>query len=305
MQRNHIVPLMAVGLATSYFAWASPSESVEASSSGNCCSATLDSDNDFLPDAVEWVLLSNSHKVDTDADGISDFIEVVEGGQPRHQSPVLPADQQMRLVVTGPLPESSDPRTWIHVFHRVMTAEATPGSGPAAIQSFATWYESPSYPGIQLPLNSFATSETIYRERITPTDGIWVQVSIPLVPEATLSSVLPCTIWAESVIAGETVTSGTNLVNTSSGVASLVPFDEWRYVFQILTPQPANMMVTESNQVCVIELKEQTSGAAGTTYQVTDADCEDANELECSTACQQSIGWTVTIPGGTALVGGN
>ena len=65
------------------------------------------------------------------------------------------------------------------------------------------------------------------------------------------------------------------------------------------------MMVTESNQVCVIELKEQTSGAAGTTYQVTDADCEDANELECSTACQQSIGWTVTIPGGTALVGGN
>ncbi len=77
-----------------------------------------------------------------------------------------------------------------------------------------------------------------------------------------------------------------------------------RYVFQTLKPIAVPLPFAGSNQVCVLELTEQTSGPAGTTYQVVDADCEDANELECSVSCPNSIGWTVTIPGGTELIGG-
>ena len=42
-----------------------------------------------------------------------------------------------------------------------------------------------------------------------------------------------------------------------------------------------------------------------TTYIVTDADCDDANDLECDSTCSQSVGWTVTIPGGTELLSGS
>jgi len=306
MQRKHIVPLMAAGLATSFVAWMVPSKSVAAGGgSGPVNAATLDTDGDFLPDAVEWVVLTNANNVDTDGDTICDFVEVVEAGQPRHESSPLPPDQHMRLVITGPTPASTDPRTWMHVFMRVMTAEMAQGGGASAIQSFASWLEGPTWPGLRFPLNGFAGPDTVYKERITANDGVWVQMSIPLVSESVLAAVLPCTIWAETVVDGQTLKSGMNLINTPQGIASLVPYTTDRYVFQTLTnstlPVP---LVAGPNQVCVLELQEQTSGTAGTTYQVVDADCEDANELECSQNCQLSIGWVVTIPGGTDLIGG-
>ena len=305
MHRKHIVPLIAAGFATSFVVWFVPPKSVAAvGGNGAPSAATVDTDNDFLPDAVEWVVLTNSNNPDTDGDQIPDFVEVVEAGQPRHESWPLPRDHQVRLIVTGPSPASSDPRTWMHVFHRVMTPGMAQGEGASAIQSFETWLESPAWPGVRLPLNAFIGAGAVYRERITATEGVWVQLSIPLVSEAILAAVLPCTIWAETTVDGESLKSGTNLTNTPSGIASLVPYTSGRYVFQTLKPIAVPLPFAGSNQVCVLELTEQTSGPAGTTYQVVDADCQDANELECSVSCPNSVGWTVTIPGGTELIGG-
>lgn len=309
MQRKHFVPLTAAALATCFVAWMQPSKSVAAGGgvggNGVVNAATLDSDGDFLPDAVEWVVLTNANNPDTDGDTVGDFVEVVEAGLPRHESSPLPADQQMRLVMTGPGQSSTDPRTWMHVFIRVMTAELTQGSGATAIQSFESWLEGPAWPGLQFPLNAFAGPDTVYRERITQNDGVWVQMSIPLVSEAMLAAVLPATIWAETVIDGQSIKSGMKLINTPAGISSLVPYTPGRFVFQTLSPVTLPLpLVAGPNQVCVLELEEQTSGTAGTTYQVVDADCEDANELECSQNCQQSVGWVVTIPGGTDLIGG-
>ena len=69
-----------------------------------CFVAEIDTDGDFLPDVVEWVVLTDSTNPDTDGDNTPDFVEVVEGGNPRFETPPMPADQQMRLVVTGPTP---------------------------------------------------------------------------------------------------------------------------------------------------------------------------------------------------------
>lgn len=304
MQPKHIVPLIAAGLATTFVAWRTPIGSVAAGGTGDSA-ATLDTDGDFLPDAVEWVLLTNANAVDTDGDEVSDFVEVIEAGNPRHESAPLPPDQQMRLIITGPSPASSDPRTWMHVFHRVMTSKDGAGAGVSAIQSFQVWLQGPLLPGLQIPLNVLASGEVVYRERVTDNEGVWVQFSVPLVSQSVLSAALPCTIWAETTVAGKSLASGQTLIPAGGNIATLVPYISGRYVFQSLSPFAPSAGSSQSNQVCVLDLDEVSVGPAGTTYQVVGANCEDANELECSSSCQDSLGWTMTIPGGTGLIGGN
>ena len=229
--RKHIALLMATGLAAGFVAWHVPPNSVAAFGGGSsACAATLDEDDDFLPDAVEWVVLTNANNADTDGDQIPDFVEVVEAGLPRHESSPLPADHQMRLVITGPSPGSNDPRTWMHVFHRVMTSSTSVGAGAAAIQSFDTWLEGPLWPGVRFPLNSLVAGGVVYRERVTPSDGVWVQFSVPMVSEAILAAVAPCTIWAETTVAGESLVSGMKLVNVAGSVASIVPYTPGLFV---------------------------------------------------------------------------
>ena len=246
MQPKHIVTLMAAGLATTFVAWIVPTKSV-AAGGGQDSAATLDTDGDFLPDAVEWVVLTNANNPDTDGDNSSDFVELIEAGQPRHESAPLPPDQQMRLIITGPSPASTDPRTWMHIFHRVMTSQSGVGAGVSAIQSFETWLQGPLWPGIRFPLNGIAAGEVVYRERVTANEGVWVQFSIPLVSQAVLSAVLPCTIWAETTVAGQALTSGQNLINAGGNIATLVPCAPGRYVFQSLGPYAPSPLVVESN----------------------------------------------------------
>lgn len=306
MQRKLSLILVATGLATGFVAWSQPGQTVTAGGGNGLSVAEIDTDGDFLPDVVEWVVLTNSNDPDTDGDQRPDFVEVIEGGNPRHENAALPADQQMRLIITGPTPGSSDPLTWMHVFHRVMPQGGV-NQGASAIQSFQTWLERPEWPGVHFPLNIFAATGVVYRERITAEDGIWVQVSIPLVSESILQAVLPCTIWAETTVAGQQLTSGQKLIPVPAGVATLVPFGDGRFVIQTLSPIPSttSSLVVETNRVCILTLEEDTTGPAGTTYIVTAADCEDANDLECDTTCSQSVGWTITIPGGTELLSGN
>lgn len=306
MQGKFSVALLAVGFATTAVVWLLPSEAVKASAGTD--GALVDADDDFLPDAVEWAVLTNAASPDTDGDTIPDFVEVVGGGNPRRENAPLPADQQMRLVISGPQPGSAVPLTWMHVFLRVLTPDNAVVGGSAGITSFDTWLEMPSLPGLRFPLNAFAAAGVEYRERVTANDGIWLQVSIPLVSEAVLRAVLPCTIYAESTIAGRALVSGAQLVQVQGDIATLVAFGDGRFVLQTIRPLPATTagggFTPESNRVCVLELEEVGSGPGGTVYEVVDAECEDANELECSSACPESIGWIFTIPGGSGTLGG-
>ncbi len=298
------VTLLAGSLATAAVAWGLPAEPVRAT--GGAHGATCDADEDFLPDAVEWAVLTSAANPDTDGDHIPDFVEVVERGRPRHESSPLPQDQQMRLVVTGPSLGGSDPRTWMHVFLRVMTPSNTVPGTPNGIQSFDTWLEMPGLPGLRVPLNSLAAGGVVFRERVTQTHGIWLQLSIPMVSPAVLAAVLPCTIWAESVVAGRALKSGVKLVDANGDISTLVPFGDGRFVVQTITPVPLPATTGhEPNRVCVIELEEVGSGPGGVVYEVVDAACEDANELECAVTCPDCIGWILTIAGGTELLGGD
>ena len=92
-----------------------------------------------------------------------------------------------------------------------------------------------------------------------------------------------------------------------------MPWDaSGRYVLQSITSSSYATQVqgagsqgtetVETNQVCVLDLAQVGDGPGGVVYEVTAADCEDANELECSSSCSASVGWVLTIPGGVELI---
>src|SRR5688572_2684876 len=61
----------------------------------------LDTDDDFLPDSVEWTVVTSPQRGDTDFDGISDFVEVVQHGNPRGPNGLVAQDHEMRLAITS------------------------------------------------------------------------------------------------------------------------------------------------------------------------------------------------------------
>ena len=299
--------LLAASLATVYVAWTIPASLVTATGGSGGSVAEVDTDGDFLPDVVEWVTLTDSSKLDTDEDQIPDFVEVIEGGQPRHESASLPPDHQMRVFLTGPVPGAANEPTWLHVFYRIMPTASGAATAAGSIQSFSCWLENPAVPGLAFPINVLASCGGYYRERATASHGTWVQFSVPMVSGALLHSLLPCTIWVETTVSGQQLSSGQKLIPVPAGIATLVPYVDDRYVIQTLSPVPTTStgLSVETNKVCLLTLEEDTTGPAGTTYIVTEADCEDANDLECETTCSQSVGWTITIPGGTELLSGS
>ena len=104
MQRKTSLFLVASGLATCFVAWSQPDQSIAATGGSGQSVAEIDTDGDFLPDVVEWVVLTDSTNPDTDGDHIPDFVEVIEGGNPRFETAPLPADV-LRKAAT----ESGDP----------------------------------------------------------------------------------------------------------------------------------------------------------------------------------------------------
>lgn len=256
-----------------------------------------DSDNDFLPDVVEWAVLTSASLPDTDGDLCADFVEVVQRGTPRQPGVIRPVDHEMRVVVTAPPPgaSSTDP-TWLHIFFRFV-------GETSLMTSFQSWIELPALPGIQIPIAMFGFPSVVFRERQTATDGLWVQFSVPMVSEAMLRAVLPCTIRAEAVIGGRTVTAGVKLLDVQGVTCTLVPFDRERMALQSIG-QLAGGTSPGSNRVCVLMLRQVGSGPGGAVFQVVDADCEDCNELECGASCTQSLGWVFSIPGGIETITG-
>jgi hypothetical protein len=254
-----------------------------------------DTDNDFLPNCVEWAVMTNSSNSDTDADGTGDFIEVVQRGQPRLAGEPLALDQEMRIVVTGPGIGVGPQTAWVHLFFRFV------GALPP-ITNFDVWVDLPQYQGLRVPLAILAAGGIVFRDRMTAQDGYWAQVSVPIVSISFLQLFLPCSFHAEALIAGRYVHSGVQVVNVQGVVSTLVPYGE-HFAIQTITPSPG-IPTAVSNRVCLIELEEVGSGPGGTIYRVVDAYCDDCNELECDASCPQSIGWILTIPGGLAALGG-
>jgi hypothetical protein len=251
----------------------------------------LDTDGDFLPDAVEWAVLTSSTNPDTDGDQVPDFVEVVQRGHPRAPGEPLPTDQEMRIVVTG----SGGGATWMHLFVRLIEPGAT-------MTSFQAWLELPAFPSVRLSFDVLAQGPAILNSRAMGAEGLWVQLSVPLVSMQVLHSILPCSIHAESVVGGRFLRSGVHLFDVQGVTSSLVAYDDELFAVQsIATMTHAGGGL--SNRVCLLDLVETGCGPAGAVYTVVDAYCDDCNEVECAPNCPGAIGWILLIPGGTGVLG--
>ncbi len=256
----------------------------------------LDSDEDFLPDDVEWAVMTSSSNADTDSDGLPDFVEVVQRGSPRSPNWPRPLDHEMRVVVSAPTGGDNGATAWLHVLVRFVEV-AIP------IDDFSVWFETPWLPGIQIPLEGVLFAAPTIESRSTLAHGTWLRVSTPLASMSLLQTLMPCSIHCSGSVQGRSIHSAVTLFDMGGTPSTIVPFDDHSFAVQTIETPVAT--VSQSNKVCVLDLKEVGSGPGGTVFEVTNAECTDCNELECGSGCAASIGWLLTIPGGIGVLTGN
>lgn len=260
-------------------------------------SITQDTDGDFLPDVVEWACMSNASRPDTDLDGVSDFVEVVQRSSPHRPGTARARDHEMRTVVTA-VDTPWGRQTHLHVLLRFM--------GPLSLlQRLDTWFELPS--GVRISLNSLVGCAGCIEQRIVPEEGLWVHLRVPLVHEQVLRTLLPFTMGADATIGTRCLRTAVPLFDRDGVTCSLVAFDDGLAAVQSIGLLPAAAQGgggSESNRVCVMRLQTAGSGPGGTIVRVVDAECVDYNDLTCGSSCAESIGTTFFVPGGVEVITG-
>lgn len=249
--------------------------------------ALADLDDDFLPDSIEWAVLTNASLPDTDGDAVSDFVEVVQRGQPRRPGAPLPIDQELRLVATAPRLGSGDQTAHLHLLMRVIGTTA-------AVTSFASWFEFPNAPGTRFSFDFVGQGPATIAYRPAGAEGLWLRVSAPLASLDALQVLAPLSLHVEATVGGRILHSSIQLIDVRNVLSSLIPFDDRSFALQSVQPMWTG---GQSNRVCVLELQEVPTGG-GAMFQVVRADCEDCNEVECSISCPDCLGWVIDLPGG-------
>lgn len=290
-------------LATCVFTgWAAQREPLQVRGDDGGGSPFLDTDGDLLPDHLEWVCFSDPASVDSDNDGVSDFLEVVRYTSPVDPSPQQPLDHEMRILVSQvERKQDSEARVWLHCLFRLANHTLAD----------LTWFEPYiDTKGVRTPIGElFGRTPFRVVAADVPGEGTMLIVTLQLASGAEFARVLPCTVGARAVVGGRFFAGGTYVesVGVTAAAAALMPrarFAADTFLFQTLTPQDDTSPFFRGNKICEMELAVTGGSPGGRLCEVVDADCEPANGLRCVSTCSTLRGSMIFVPDGLGSLTG-
>jgi hypothetical protein len=266
----------------------------------------VDTDGDLLPDALEWTVLADPLREDSDRDGRDDFLEVVQHTSALQMTGTMPVDQEMRLALCSAVDKQSGlPHVWMHCLFRF-------ASGQLDLRWFvpfisATVQGNPTV----LPITELVGRAPMnVQMRSDPQQGLFVIVSMRLATVAEFSRILPCTVNARAAIGSRFVCSSAYAFEVNGVLNTLVSrgrdVPNQRLLVQTLAPHSGSRTSTSTpNRACEQTLVQTGMSTLGPVYEVITSECTMSEGLRCESVCPQLINTSVVVPDGLgALTGG-
>jgi hypothetical protein len=257
-----------------------------------------DADGDLLPDALEWVTLTQPGVVDTDADGIDDFLEAVTHEFPRSAPrPAVPLDHEMRALVAIHEDATGAEHVVFHVMIRIAAG------GVSRVTRLTPFIE---YQGTRVSIDAlFAAGLVGVRMHVDPVEGLLIVVSSRIAGASSLSYVLPCAMGVSGTIGQKNFETGAYLMSLDGVPVTIAPISETKFAFQPLNPKAGgNGGFWQQSHVCELELTPLGSGGGSEICEVSDAGCTGAPTLRCAPSCEYQEGKLLVVPNGLGLLTG-
>jgi hypothetical protein len=258
-----------------------------------------DTDADLLPDALEWVLMSDPTQVDSDGDGIEDFLEATQFAPLLQRGSQMPMDNELRAAVYGVTAPDGTSHVMLSLMVRVVQ------SGPISIRPFV------DYQGQRFDISQmFWSLVADAKLRANPSEGTFAIASAWLGPAHQVLPLLPLSIGVDGSIGGRSFSNGSLLIDASGTVATLVTPSWQSGLVTAFAVQPIDGQDPEvtnrggfwqSSKTCLLSLVP----AGGSANEIADASCTGSPTLLCAPNCSSMKGGVIVVPSGLPFLTGN
>jgi hypothetical protein len=263
-----------------------------------------DSDNDLLPDSIEWALMSDPACADTDRDGTDDFLDAVQFQLPGvTQQP--PLDNELRAVVSHLTLPNGTQHVMLNLLFRIVSGA----------ESEVKWLQ----PFVQVPGGTvsiaplFASNILHIAARFHPARGMYLLICSRLTVGETIFSILPMAVGVRGIIGQRLFSNGCLLADVDRQITTIAPVSSQHYVLHPISTSFAGQGGTQpqqafwaSSQVCLLELEPTGGGGIGQSVvcTVSDAYCGGAPTLLCAPSCPTENGKVYVLPDGLSFLNG-
>ena len=281
--------------------------------------APNDRDGDLLPDDLEWSLLCDPTKADTDDDGVDDFLASVlqqrpvllrtalddsqaeddsggMDGMTETGSSIDVQDHEARVVLSSRPDPDGQRAIWVHFLFRFAHDQI-------AIQFVDPWL---CFGQTMLPLMTcLGTTGSEFVMRRDPQNGTYARYSARLGLESEFMILAPFTIGARMVIGGRVFNSAACLIEVDETPTLLVPDSPYSVGTHVLNAADGSDSFWSANRVCWMTLAVLGTSSAGDVCEIVQSTCRPSNQLQCPPSCASSTGMVLFIPNGlSTLTGG-
>ncbi|MGE0142532.1 MAG: hypothetical protein AB7I19_04655 [Planctomycetota bacterium] len=258
----------------------------------------VDTDGDLLPDCVELPLLLDPSAVDSDSDGIDDFLAAAQFRRPfDHPGSPRPMDDEMRVVVSASENVAGVESVWVHFLFRFVGANLGELRGITPFLDLSgTRYSFASMIG---------AGGVAMSTRVDPVEGLFCVASFELLNLEALRNILPCTVGATAMVGSRLIHSGAYLQDVAGVVTVLTAADDDKGMVVPLDPAATDDPFWTSARICVMQLEVMSTTPSGSLCEVRNAECMSSGRLACPPTCLQSRGSSMFFPNGLGTVTGS